>query len=100
MTRHEFCRWAGYSFKEMSADGIVPVLNRVEIDYKTPLCSGDVMLSSLWVEKKGVRFVFHQDIRNKHTGEMAVSAVVSVVSLENGKLSRSEKLFEKFEKWL
>ena len=79
MTRHEFCRWAGYSFKEMS---------------------GDVMLSSLWVEKKGLRFVFHQDIRNKHTGEMAVSAVVSVVSLENGKLSRSEKLFEKFEKWL
>ncbi len=47
MTRHEFCRWAGYSFKEMSADGIVPVLNRVEIDYKTPLCSGDVMLLSL-----------------------------------------------------
>ena len=32
LTRHEFCRWAGYSFKEMSADGIVPVLNRVEIE--------------------------------------------------------------------
>ena len=100
LTRHEFCRWAGYSFKEMSADGIIPVLNRVEIDYKTPLRSGDVMLSSLWVEKKGVRFVFHQDIRNKYTGEMAVSAVVSVVSLENGKLSRGDILFEKFEKWL
>ena len=100
MTRHEFCRWAGYSFKEMSADSIIPVLSRVEIDYKTPLRSGDVMLSSLWVEKKGARFVFHQDIRNKYTGEMAVCAVVSVVSLENGKLSRSEKLFKKFEKWL
>ena len=100
LTRHEFCRWAGYSFKEMSTDGIVPVLNRVEIDYKTPLRSGDVMLSRLWVERKGVRFVFHQDIRNKYTGEMAVSAVVSVVSLEDGKLSRSEKLFHKFEKWL
>ena len=100
LTRHEFCRWAGYSFKEMSADGIVPVLSRVEIDYKTPLRSGDVMLSSLWVEKRGVRFVFHQDIRNKFTGEMAVSAVVTVVGLENGKLSRGEKLFERFEKWL
>ena len=100
MTRHEFCRWAGYSFKEMSADGIIPVLSRVEIDYKTPLRSGDVMLSCLWVEKKGVRFVFHQDIYNKFTGEMAVSAVVSVVSLEDGRLSRSDKLFRKFEKWL
>lgn len=100
LTRHEFCRWAGYSFKEMSADGVVPVLSRVEIDYKTPLCSGDVMLSCLWVEKRGVRFVFHQDIYNKLTGDMAVSAVVTVVSLENGKLSRSEKLFKAFEKWL
>lgn len=100
MTRHEFCRWAGYSFKEMSADGIIPVLSRVEIDYKTPLRSGDVMLSSLWVEKRGARFVFHQDIYNKYTGEMAVGAVVSVVSLEEGRLSRGERLFEKFEKWL
>lgn len=100
LTRHEFCRWAGYSFKEMSADGIVPVLSRVEIDYKTPLRSGDTMLSCLWVEKKGVRFVFHQDIYNKHTGDVAVNAVVSVVSLENGKLSRSEKLFNAFAKWL
>jgi len=100
MTRHEFCRWAGYSFKEMSADGIVPVLSRVEIDYKTPLRSGDVMLSCLWVEKRGVRFVFHQDIYNKYSGEMAVSAVVTVVSLEEGKLSRGDKLFKAFERWL
>lgn len=100
LTRHEFCRWAGYSFKQMSADGIIPVLSRVEIDYKTPLRSGDTMLSCLWVEKKGVRFVFHQDIYNKHTGEVAVNAVVSVVSLEDGKLSRGDKLFDLFSKWL
>ena len=100
MTRHEFCSWAGYSFKQMSADGVVPVLSRVEIDYKTPLASGDVMLSCLWVEKRGVRFVFHQDIYNKLTGDMAVSSVVTVVSLENGKLSRGEKLYNAFEKWL
>lgn len=100
LTRHEFCRWAGYSFKQMSADGIIPVLSRVEIDYKTPLRSGDTMLSCLWVEKKGVRFVFHQDIYNMHTGEVAVNAVVSVVCLEDGKLSRGDKLFNAFSKWL
>lgn len=100
MTRHEFCRWAGYSFKQMSADGIIPVLSRVEIDYKTPLRSGDIMLSCLRVEKRGVRFVFHQDVYNKYTGEMAVSAVVTVVSLEDGKLSRGDKLFKAFERWL
>lgn len=100
LTRHEFCQWAGYSFKDMSNDGIVPVLSRVEIDYKTPLRSGDVMLSRLWVQRQGARFVFHQDIFNKATGAMAVSAVVSVVSLENGRLSRGDKLFAKYSKWL
>ena len=100
MTRHEFCRWAGYSFARMSEDGIIPVLSRVEIDYKTPLVSGDVMLSRLWVERRGARFVFHQDIFNKSTGAMAASAVVSVVSLENGRLSRGDKLFEKYSRWL
>ena len=100
MTRHEFCRWAGYSFAQMSKDGIVPVLSRVEIDYKTPLTGGDVLLSCLWVERRGARFVFHQDIYNKATGAIAVSAVVSVVCLENGSLSRGDRLFEKFSKWL
>ena len=37
---------------------------------------------------------------NKHTGEMAIHAVVSVVSLENGKLSRGDSLFNAFSKWL
>lgn len=100
MTRHEFCKWAGYSFKAMSDDGIVPVLSRVEIDYKTPLRSCDVMTSCLRVERRGVRFIFHQDIYNKLTGAMAVKAIVTVVTLENGKLSRSEKLFKAFESWL
>ena len=31
VTRHEFCEWAGLSFARMHADGIYPVLSRVEI---------------------------------------------------------------------
>lgn len=99
-TRHKFCQWAGYSFKQMSDDGIVPVLSRIEVDYKTPLRSGDVMVSRLWVEFRGVRFVFHQDIFNKATGEPVVKAVVSVVSVENGHLTRGEKLEQAFAKYL
>ena len=33
-TRHAFCRHAGFSFGQMQQRGIIPVLNRVEIDYK------------------------------------------------------------------
>ena len=38
-TRHEFCEHAGMSFAQMHAQGIDPVLNRVEIDYRTPSTS-------------------------------------------------------------
>ena len=100
MTRHEFCRWAGYSFKEMSADGIIPVLNRVEIDYKTPLRSGDVMLSSLWIERVGARFIFYQDICKKGTGERVVSAAVTIVCMEkNGRINRGDDLAARLAKY-
>ena len=99
-TRHEFCSMAAFSFSKMQESGIIPVLNRIEVDYKTPLRSGDVMESRLWVEMKGVRFVFHQDIYNKVTGELSVKAVVSCVCLENGRLSRGEALAEAFKDYL
>ena len=100
LTRHEFCRWAGYSFKEMSADGIVPVLNRVEIDYKTPLRSGDVMLSKLWIEREGARFIFHQDIFKQGSGERVVSADVTIVCMEkNGRINRGDDLAARLAKY-
>lgn len=99
-TRHEFCDMAGFSFKDMQKRGIDPVLSRIEVDYKTPLRSGDTMISRLWVEIQGVRFIFHQDIFNKATGDVAVKAIVSCVCLENGKLSRGEVLAEAFKDYL
>lgn len=99
-TRHEFCDMAGFSFKDMQKRSIDPVLSRIEVDYKTPLRSGDTMISRLWVEIQGVRFIFHQDIFNKATGDVAVKAIVSCVCLENGKLSRGEVLAEAFKDYL
>ena len=99
-TRHEFCSMAGFSFKKMQEQGIDPVLNRIEVDYKTPLRSGDTMVSKLWIEMKGVRFIFHQGIYNKETNEIAIKAIVSCVCLENGKLSRGEILAEAFKEYL
>lgn len=99
-TRHAFCKMAGYSFAQMESDGIMPVMSRIEVDYKSPLHSGDTMTSCLWLEMKGARFVFHQEIYNKSTGKLAVKAIVSVVTLENGKLSRGDKLKAAFEQYL
>lgn len=99
-TRHGFCVVNGISFAQMQEKGVIPVLNRVEIDYKTPLRSGDRFVSKLWVERKGVRFVFHQDLFKTDTGESVVSAVVSCVCLSDGKLDRGDMLAEVFKKHL
>lgn len=99
-TRHGFCIESGISFAEMQERGIIPVLNRVEIDYKTPLRSGDKFISKLWVERKGVRFIFHQDIV-KSTGESVVSALVSCVCMTpEGRLDRGEMLAGIFKEYL
>lgn len=99
-TRHEFCRIAGCSFKALCDAGIITVVRRIEIEYLTPLRSGDIMVSALWLERKGARFIFHQTIVNKTTGEISVRADVSAVSIENGRLSRGDKLADIFKKYL
>ena len=98
-TRHSFCSENGISFAEMQNRGIIPVLNKVEIEYKELLRSGDVFESKLWLERKGVRFVFHLDLFKK-SGRQVVKAVVSCVCLENGRLDRGETLAEIFKDFL
>ncbi len=98
-TRHEFCAAAGFSFRDMHAQGIDPVLSRVVIDYKTPLGLGDEMVSKLRLSRKGARFVFYQDIYNT-AGALVVKAEVSVVCLEHGRLTRGDCLAKAFEAYL
>ena len=99
-TRHCFCEDNGFSFKRMGEEGIVPVMRRIEADFLSPLRSGDVMTSSLWLEAKGPRMIFHQHIINKHTGEDVFKADATIVCIENGKISRCESLKEAFKDYL
>ncbi|MGM9869189.1 MAG: acyl-CoA thioesterase [Sodaliphilus sp.] len=99
-TRHCFCEDNGFSFKRMGEEGIVPVMSHIEADFKTPLRSGDVMTSQLWLEAKGVRMIFHQRITNKSTGSEVFRAEATIVCLENGRISRCETLKEAFKAYL
>lgn len=98
-TRHEFCQFAGFTFREMHLQGIDPVLRKVEIEYLTPLGLGDEMISKLYIYRKGARFIFQQDIY-KPDGTPVVKSIVTVACLENGRLGRGDLLAQKFEKYL
>lgn len=98
-TRHKFCADAGLSFTAMHNMGIDAVVRKVEIEYKSSLRGGDRFLSCLRLERKGARFIFYQDIL-KSNGEVCTEAVVTVVVLNNGKLSRGDELAKVFQSYL
>lgn len=98
-TRHKFCKDAGLSFIEMHNQGIDAVVRKIEVEYKTSLRGGDTFVSCLRLERKGPRFIFHQDII-KCNGEVCAEGIVTVVVLKNGKLSRGDELAAVFSRYI
>jgi acyl-CoA thioesterase FadM len=75
------------------------VVSRIEIDYMVPLHADETMVSKLWIERRGPRFVFHQDIFHQD-GSPVVKAIVTAVAIENGRPSRGDALAQLFAKFL
>lgn len=98
-TRHRFCSDAGLSFIEMHNAGIDAVVRKIEVEYKTSLKGGDTFISCLRLERKGARFIFHQDII-RADGEVCAEGIVTVVVLKEGKLSRGDELAAVFGKYI
>ncbi len=98
-SRHTFCAEAGLSFVEMHRCGFDLVVRKIEIEYKTSLRGGDHFICCLRVERKGARFIFHQDIVKKN-GELVTTALVTIVCLHDGKLTRGNELATIFGKYL
>lgn len=98
-TRHEFCEYVGLTWNEMNRLGWMPVVRRNDVTYLHSLRSGDTAVSKLWMERKGVRFIFHQDIFNQH-GQQVVKAEVTIVSVVNGLPSRGDQMAEAFKQYL
>ncbi|MDE6371853.1 MAG: acyl-CoA thioesterase [Duncaniella sp.] len=100
ITRHDFCEAAGTSFLAMQQDGLDPVVRKIEVEYISPLRMGDRMISSLRMERKGARFLFHQDIHRADDGSPVIKAIVTIVCLSNGHLDRGDRLAEAFAGYL
>lgn len=98
-TRHKFCLEAGYPFIKMHNDGIDAVVRKLEIEYHSPLKSGDTFFSCINLERKGARFIFFQDIY-KPNGEKVIKSIVTIVALKDGKLSKGDEIAEAFKKYL
>lgn len=95
-TRHLFLREAGLSFAKMHEKGVDAVVARMNLQYKVPLRCDDVMISKLWIEKQGVRYIFHQDIIREADNKLSCRTTVELVCLINGRLGNSEEYDKAF----
>lgn len=100
ITRHDFCEYAGTSFHTMQEQGIDPVVRKIEIEYLSSLTLGETMISRLSMKRDGARFIFVQDIYNAATDAHVVHALVTIVCLQNGRLTRGDILAEAFKEYL
>ena len=98
-TRHSIFADAGMSILKLHDAGEHVLLRKIDIEYKQSLRGGDRFVSCLRLERRGPRFVFHQDIL-KSNGEISAQGIVTVVVLKNGKLSRGDELARIFQKYI
>ena len=97
-TRHEFMLSIGLDFADLFKRGIMAVVARVDLAYKTPLKSGDRFVSRLRVEHQGIKYLFYQDIYRLPDEKLCLKGVVTATSIINGRLAVSEEIVKALEK--
>lgn len=95
-TRHEFLLAHGISFAQLHEEGTDAVVARLNMQFKTPLKSGDEFVSKLYLKKEGLRYIFMQDIFRLPDMKLVVKAQVDSVCLVNGRLADCPQLNETF----
>lgn len=95
-TRHEFLLSRGVSFAELHEQGTDAVVARLNMQFKTPLKSGDEFVCKLNLKKDGIKYMFYQDIYRLPDMKLVIKAQVDTVCIVNGRLAESEELNTRF----
>ncbi len=98
-TRHLFLKECGLSFAEVHNKGVDAVVAIMNLQYKVQLQCDDEFFSRLWLEKQGVRYVFHQDIFRAKDEKLCLKPTVELGCLINRKLANSEDYDKGFAKY-
>ena len=79
--RHEFLKARGLDFAKLTADGIIVVVVRAEIDYRISLRSGDVFEVSVEPQQLSpLRLAFRQQIRHRD-GRVMLDALITTTAV-------------------
>jgi len=80
--RHLYLKQRGFSFAELTKAGIYLVVVRAEIDYKSPLRSGEAfVVSSRLARLTPVRFAFQQEIHCTVPRRLVLTATITCAAM-------------------
>lgn len=98
--RHQFLLTHGLDFAELTRRGILLIVTRIELDYKSPLRPGDSFLVTLQLERVSrIRFLFNQSILRIPAREPVLHAKVFTASMnEKGRPCYPKELDSLLEK--
>lgn len=91
-TRHEFLDSIGLNFTELFNNGIMAVVARADLSYKTPLKSNDHFVVRLRVQIEGIKYMFYQDIYRLPDEKICLKGIITATSIINGKLGVSDEI--------
>jgi acyl-CoA thioester hydrolase len=92
--RHEFLKHIGVDFAEYAKQGINLVVVRAELDYKTPLVTGDKFVVTVeLIRESRVKFAFIQQIHRTGDNELVMDAkIIGTAINPNGRPEIPAKL--------
>lgn len=95
-TRHQFLKELGFDFAELNEQSILPMVYKAEMEFKSPLKSGDLFTVKVKVSKKGhLKALFHQDIYRKSDQKLMLKGIITAVILDHGKPVKPDHLLHK-----
>lgn len=101
-TRHELMESCGLRLRDLTEANIIPLLRNANISYKNSLRGSEEFISSVKIEREGLRYFFLQEITRIPDNTLCAKAVIEVVCLIDGKISKPEmfdKVFAEYITW-
>lgn len=93
-TRHEMMELCGLRLRDLTDANVLPVVRNANINYRNSLRGSEEFFCTISIDRKGLRYLFTQQIIRVPDKVLCASAVIEVVCLIDGKVSKPE-LFDK-----
>lgn len=101
-TRHELMEKCGLRLRDLTEANILPVVRNVNISYRNSLRGSEEFVCSIKIMRKGVQYLFHQQIVRVPDNTLCADAVIEVVCLINSKVAKPDifdKAFADYINW-